>query len=280
MQRLRPGRPSTWPALGLIDRRLFRGELRIDRVPRKAESLLLDLVAVRQLRLLHFRSLVLELCDQAVLRQLIVRSRAPSSPVRNRIGPCAVVDSWSSNSRCSVARKVTSSDSAAFNCNSASWAACSTSGLLISKITVSGSTCAPGRTIIFSTRPSVFAGIQRMSSGTSVPSPRTCRTIGPRFTVSIQTVERSTVGTAGFNREKPIVARITPSATAEMVMIRRLRFFAATSGPWNIHRGETRSKPAGPHNCTFRFCFALGHLGVDSCRDQIPPIVRIRPITA
>ena len=42
-----------------------------------------------------------------------------------------------------------------------------------------------------------------MSSGTSVPEPRTWRSIGPRFTVSIQTTARSTVGAAGFSRETP-----------------------------------------------------------------------------
>jgi hypothetical protein len=67
-----------------------------------------------------------------------------------------------------------------------------------------------------------------MSSGTSVPSPRTWRTIGPRFTVSIQTVDRSTPGTAGFSLDNPIVAKITPTAIAAIMMIRRLRFFAAT----------------------------------------------------
>src|SRR6266498_5695774 len=51
--------------------------------------------------------------------------------------------------------------------------------------------------------------------------------MGPRLTVSIQTVERSTLGTAGFNREIAIVARIKPSAEAAMMMMRRLRFFAA-----------------------------------------------------
>ena len=44
-----------------------------------------------------------------------------------------------------------------------------------------------------------------MSSGTSVPRPRTWRSIGPRFTVSIQTEERSTLGAAGFKRETATV---------------------------------------------------------------------------
>ena len=56
-----------------------------------------------------------------------------------------------------------------------------------------------------STRPCVVAEIQRMSSGTSVPEPRTCRSIWPRLTVSTQTVARSTLGAAGFSRETPTV---------------------------------------------------------------------------
>src|SRR5262249_25233901 len=131
-------------------------------------------------------------------------------------------------SRCNVARDVARSASAAFALDSASCALCSSSGLLNSNITSPGSTFVPGQILIFSTRPSVFAGIQRMSSGTSVPRPRTWRTIGPRFTVSIQTVERSTLGTAGFNREIATVAKIKPTADAAMIMMRRLRFFAAT----------------------------------------------------
>ena len=50
---------------------------------------------------------------------------------------------------------------------------------------MSGFTGVPGWITMRSTRPSVAAGIQRISSGTSVPRPRTCRTIGPRFTASI-----------------------------------------------------------------------------------------------
>ena len=45
--------------------------------------------------------------------------------------------------------------------------------------------------------------IQRMSSGTSVPEPRTWRSIEPRLTASIQTTARSTVGAAGFSFETP-----------------------------------------------------------------------------
>jgi hypothetical protein len=67
-------------------------------------------------------------------------------------------------------------------------------------MTVSGRTTAPGRSRIRSTRPSVLAGSQRVSSGTSVPRPRTWRTNGPRLTVSTSSVARSTVGAAGSMR--------------------------------------------------------------------------------
>src|SRR5437773_12402421 len=94
-----------------------------------------------------------------------------------------------------------------------------------------------------------------MSSGTSVPKPRTWRTIGPRLTVSIQTVERSTLGTAGFNREIATVARINPRTEAAMIMIRRLRFFAAT--PLRGTSIDERLGESGwPHN-RFFFCFSL-----------------------
>src|SRR5947209_2243067 len=125
---------------------------------------------------------------------------------------------------------VASSASAAFACNSASCALCCNSGLVNSNITSPGSTFVPGQIKIFSTLASVVVGSQRNSSGTSVPRPRTCRTIGPRFTVSIQTLERSTLGAAGFKRDKANVARINPTALAEIIKMRRFRFFAAT--PW------------------------------------------------
>src|SRR5438477_12834669 len=123
---------------------------------------------------------------------------------------------------------VASSASAPFAFDSASCALCSNSGLVNSNITSPRSTFVPGQIKIFSTLPSVFAGIQRISSGTSVPNPRTCRTIGPFFTVSIQTLERSTLGAAGFKRDKANVARIKPTALAEIIKMRRFRFFAAT----------------------------------------------------
>src|SRR5438045_7560212 len=160
---------------------------------------------------------------------------------------CAAVvfASCSSNSRCKVARIVVSSASAAVAFDSASCALCSNSGLVNSNMTSPGSTFVPGQIKIFSTLPSVFAGIQRMSSGTSVPRPRTCRTIGPRLTVSIQTVERSTLGTAGFKREMPIVIRINPSADAAMIMTRRLRFFAATPARGTSIDERVGVNPAG-----------------------------------
>jgi hypothetical protein len=66
------------------------------------------------------------------------------------------------------------------------------------------------------TRPDVVAEIHMMSSGTSVPAPRTWRVKSPRLTVSIHTVDRSTDGAAGLSRDTPIVMRIT--TTAAMVV--------------------------------------------------------------
>src|ERR1700680_4255065 len=64
-----------------------------------------------------------------------------------------------------------------------------------------------------------------MSSGTSVPKPRTSRSMGPRLTVSGQIVEPSTDGAAGFNRES---ASVTPaqSSTAAVTYRILLIFFA------------------------------------------------------
>ena len=55
-----------------------------------------------------------------------------------------------------------------------------------------------------------------MSSGISVPEPRTWRVIGPRLTVSIQTVARSTLGAAGFSRETPSVIAATATRPTAM----------------------------------------------------------------
>ena len=74
-------------------------------------------------------------------------------------------------------------------------------------MTVSGITSAPERRRIRSTRPAVVAGIQRVSSGTSVPVPRTWRTIGPRLTTSGQSVALSTEGAAGFSVDTKTVTR-------------------------------------------------------------------------
>ena len=84
--------------------------------------------------------------------------------------------------------------------------------------------------MIRSTRPCVDAGTHRRASstGTSVPRPRTWRTIGPRFTVSTQTVARSTVGAAGFNRASTTdTAAMTMTATAPSMIC--LRFLACAT---------------------------------------------------
>ena len=80
--------------------------------------------------------------------------------------------------------------------------ACSTCGLLISRRMVSALTNEPGSMRIRTTVASVSAGICRTDSceGTREPTPRTWRSIGPRFTESVHTVPRSTVGAAGRSR--------------------------------------------------------------------------------
>src|SRR5580765_4157971 len=81
-----------------------------------------------------------------------------------------------------------------------------------------------------STVASVVAVIQRMSSGTSVPGPRTERSISPRFTTSCHTVARSTVGAAGFSLARTTVTKTTTIsvATEKRIRLAFLRF--ATSG--------------------------------------------------
>src|SRR5215470_18709088 len=71
-----------------------------------------------------------------------------------------------------------------------------------------------------------------MLSGTSVPRPRTSRSIGPRLTLSGQIVEASTDGAAGFSFER---ARVTPpqSSSATVTYAILFIFFArAFDGRW------------------------------------------------
>src|SRR5947208_4279236 len=81
---------------------------------------------------------------------------------------------------------------------------------------VSARTSTPGCSKIFSTRPSEGAGTQRTTWGTKVPLPRTSRTIGPRLTVSITAVERSSVGAAGFSFAR---ASVTPPTVVRPIRI-------------------------------------------------------------
>ena len=82
-----------------------------------------------------------------------------------------------------------------------------------------------------------------MSSGTSVPRPRTWRSIGPRFTVSIQTEARSTLIAAGFSREMTTVMTIRPSTEAAAMISRRFFFRRATSGRGTSMDEVTGVKP-------------------------------------
>ena len=89
---------------------------------------------------------------------------------------------------------------------------------------------APGRITMRSTRPCVAAGISRRASstGTSVPRPRTWRSIGPRLTVSTQTVARSTVGAAGLRRARTTETRPMTRTPAMANKMRRSFFWRAT----------------------------------------------------
>ena len=143
---------------------------------------------------------------------------------------CATCDCWSSSARSSsVLRlvKFASADACASCASITDWRS---SGLLSSRITVSGFTSAPGRRRIRSTRPCVVVLIHRMSSGTSVPEPRTSRSIGPRLTVSTQTAARSTDGAAGFSRDTPMVIRMMTTSADVAMAARLIFFFFATAG--------------------------------------------------
>ena len=80
-----------------------------------------------------------------------------------------------------------------------------------------------------SMRPWTVPEIQRMSSGTSLPAPRTSRTIGPRFTVPNQTVLAGAVGEAGLRplTTKVIATTAAPPSTASTIrrIFFRLRIF-------------------------------------------------------
>ena len=69
-----------------------------------------------------------------------------------------------------------------------------------------------------------------MSSGTSVPEPRTWRSIEPRFTASIQTTARSTVGAAGFSFETPSEMPTTTMMATVAYAIRLIFFLRAWDG--------------------------------------------------
>src|SRR5215472_14502447 len=73
--------------------------------------------------------------------------------------------------------------------------------------------------------------------------------MGPFFTTSIQTVERSTVGAAGLSRERPRVMRSAADPpTATKRMRRRRRFFAKSSLTMSIssRRLIARTMPREP----------------------------------
>ena len=90
-------------------------------------------------------------------------------------------------------------------------------------MTVSGVTWAPGRMRMRTTVASVWEGINSMESSRGARTPveeRTWRTSGPRFTVSVQMVERSTSGAAGLRRMTTTASAATAStATPDQMSI-------------------------------------------------------------
>src|SRR5215469_6760331 len=96
----------------------------------------------------------------------------------------------------------------------------------------SGFTSDPGNIRIRMIVASVSAGICNTDScdGTSEPMPRTCRSIEPRFTESVQTVPRSTVGAAGRSRYTNTVKAKTTTTMAPPMVIWRLRLRSLNSG--------------------------------------------------
>ena len=95
--------------------------------------------------------------------------------------------------------------------------------------TESALTGVPGRIRMLFTLPSVVAGISIVSSGTSVPRPRTSRVIGPRFTVSRHTTDKSTDGAAGFKPAHPNGSSADCRIRTIPTMIRRIiRFLPAS----------------------------------------------------
>src|ERR1700680_1675600 len=113
---------------------------------------------------------------------------------------------------------------------------------------VSALTSEPGSMRIRTTVASVSAGICRTASceGTRDPTPRTWRSIDPRFTVSVQTVPRSTVGAAGRSRYTATVTAATATMTTADTAICRLRFCSLNSGrAISITRAVASSAPFG-----------------------------------
>src|SRR3989442_1224924 len=144
---------------------------------------------------------------------------------------------------CRLVRKFTRSPSAAVSWRCASSASIWTSGFASSSSTVFACTGMPGWTKMRSTRAGVSAEIQRMCSGTSVPGPRTSRTIVPRRTPSSDTISRSTLGAAGFKLASRIVMRRRPPAATPPCTY-RLRFLVGARGmSTGSRQGTDRTRP-------------------------------------
>jgi hypothetical protein len=79
-------------------------------------------------------------------------------------------------------------------------------------------TVAPARSGSASMRPAVSADTQRICSGTRVPGARTCRSMVPCFTVSTQSVARSTDWAAGSSFDRATVTKTMAVSPAPRAM--------------------------------------------------------------
>src|SRR5271170_681768 len=101
------------------------------------------------------------------------------------------------------------------------------------------------------------------SLGTSVPSPRTCTTIGPRLTVSGQTVLASTPGAAGFRRYTAAAAAATTTRPIAPIAICRRSFFFLISGraisiDWRYCNYHAILESALTHLYSIGYCHRIG----------------------
>src|ERR1700747_2698414 len=142
-----------------------------------------------------------------------------------------------------------------------------------------------------------------MSSGTKVPRPRTSRNIGPRFTSSVHTAARSTVGAAGRSLERPSVTPPKRRTAADTRTVLRIILARAFDGRgisikfyisfwhtrcrnrislmlriiYNLSPISFRSNLHAGRYRNLSFQYRTLETEVDSLRKRIHPVPRISP---